>query len=158
MPVAMAKMLGSKMMSWGGEADIFGEYPVGTLADGDLALDGVGLAALVEGHDDDGGAVSPDDARLPDELVLALLEGDGVDDALALEALESGLDDVEAGAVHHDGDAGDVGLGGEELEVALHGCLGVEHTFVHVDVEDLCSVFDLLHGRRSRLLRNARGG
>ena len=140
----MAKMLGSKMMSWGAKPTSLGEDAVGTLADGDLALDGVGLAALVECHDDDGGPVSPDDARLPDELVLALLERDGVDDALALEALESGFDDAEAGAVHHDGDAGDVGLGGEELEVALHGCLGVEHTFVHVDVEDLCAVFDLL--------------
>ena len=130
----------------GGEADIFREDAVGTLADGDLALDGVGLSLFVECHDDDGGPVPADDARLSDELVLALLERDGVDDALALQALQTGLDDAETGAVHHDGDAGDVGLGGEELVVTLHRGLGVEHTLVHVDVEDLGTAFDLLSG------------
>ena len=130
----------------GVEADLLGEDAVGAFADGDFALDSVGLAAFVEGHDDDGGSVAPDDARLADELILALLERDGVDDAFSLETLEAGLDDIEAGAVHHDWDAGDVGLGGEEFEVALHGGFGVEHTLVHVDVEDLGSVLDLLAG------------
>ena len=60
----------------GREADLLGQDAVGTFADGDLALDRVGLAALVERHNDDSRSVTPDDARLPDELVLALLERD----------------------------------------------------------------------------------
>ena len=36
----------------GREADLLGEQRVGALADRDLALDGVGLALLVEGHHD----------------------------------------------------------------------------------------------------------
>ncbi len=46
------------------EADLFGQYPVGALADLDLARAGVGLTLLVEGHDDDSGAVAPDQLRL----------------------------------------------------------------------------------------------
>jgi hypothetical protein len=38
MPVATAKMLGSKMMSCGGKADLFRQDLVGALADLDLAL------------------------------------------------------------------------------------------------------------------------
>ena len=76
----------------GREAGLLGQQPVGALADRDLALDGVGLALLVEGHHDDAGAVAADRARLLEELLLALLEADRVDDALALEALEAGLD------------------------------------------------------------------
>ncbi len=50
------------------------------------------------------------------ELLLALLETDGVDDALALKAFEPRFDDGEVGAVEHDGKPGDVGLGGNEIQ------------------------------------------
>ena len=70
------------------EADLVDEQPVGALADRDLALDGLGLALLVERHHDDAGAVAADDARLLEERLLAFLERDRVDDALALQALE----------------------------------------------------------------------
>ena len=42
----------------GREADLFGQNVVGALADLGLALERVGLALLVEGHDDDRGAVA----------------------------------------------------------------------------------------------------
>ena len=48
----------------GREADLVDEQPVRALADRDLALDRLRLALLVEGHDDDAGAVAAD-ARAP---------------------------------------------------------------------------------------------
>ena len=92
MPVATARMFVSKMMSSGGEADDIDEQPIGALADRDLALDGLGLALLVEGHHHDARAVAADDARLLEERLLALLQAERVDDALALEALEARLE------------------------------------------------------------------
>ena len=59
MPVATAKMFGSKMMSSGGKPTTFDQELVGALADRDLAVDGVGLALLVERHDDDRSAIAP---------------------------------------------------------------------------------------------------
>ncbi len=74
------------------EADLVDEDVVGALADLDLALDGVGLALLVEGHDDDGRAVSPYEFSLLDERRLAFLERNRVDDGLALHAAQARFD------------------------------------------------------------------
>ena len=58
----------------GRKADVLREDVVGAPADLLPALEVVGLAVLVEGHDDDGGAVLAAQPRLADELLLALLE------------------------------------------------------------------------------------
>ncbi len=57
----------------GRKADLLGEQLVGALADRDLALDRVGLALLVEGHDDDGGAVAQHLLGVLEERLLAFL-------------------------------------------------------------------------------------
>jgi hypothetical protein len=128
----------------GREADPLGQDPVAPTADRDLAVRRVGLAPLVERHDDDGGAVAAHERRLADEFLLALLEADRVDHAFALDALEPGLDDGPLGRVEHDGDAADVRLGRDELEESHHGRLGVEHPLVHVDVDQLRAALHLL--------------
>ena len=52
----------------GREADDPGQQVVGAPQDGDPPLDRLGLALLVEGHDDDGRAVAPAEAGLAQEL------------------------------------------------------------------------------------------
>ena len=136
----------------GREADLLGQQLVGARADLDLALDGVGLAVLVERHHHHGGAVAAHQPRLAQELGLAFLHRDRVDDALALQALQPGLDHAPLGAVDHHRDAGDVGLGGDQVEVVDHRLLGVEHALVHVDVEDLRAALDLLARDHDRLV------
>ena len=76
----------------GRKPEPLGQQPVGPLADRDLALQGVRLSLLVEGHDDDRRSVAPDLARMLEEGLLALLETDRVHDGFALGALEPGLD------------------------------------------------------------------
>ena len=75
----------------GGEVRLLGEELVGALADLDLALRGVGLARLVESHDDGARAEAPDRACLLEEVSLAFLEGDRIHDALALGGAQAGL-------------------------------------------------------------------
>ncbi len=131
-----------------------GEAPdqdvVGAFADRGLALDGVGLALLVERHHHHGRAVPPHDLRLPHELRLALLERDRVHDRLALNAFEARLDHAELRGVHHDRHAGDVRLGRDQMEEGRHRRLGIEQAFVHVYVDDLRAVLDLLARDRER--------
>ena len=145
-------MLGSKMMSSGSKPACSGQQPVGALADRDLALDRVGLPGLVERHDDDAGAVALDDLRLVQEILFAFLQADRVDDALALDALEAGLDDRPARAVDHHRHARDLRLGRDVVEERRHRLLGVEHALVHVHVDDVRAVADLL-GRDLHRLR-----
>ena len=86
-----------------------------------LAREGVGLALLVEGHDDHRRAVATGQLGLFEELGLAFLHRDGIDDALALDALEAGFDHFPLRRVDHDRHARNVRLGGDQLEKAIHG-------------------------------------
>ncbi len=130
-------------MSSGGPA-VGGQQVVGAAADLHLALDRVGLTDLVEGHHDDAGAVAADRPRLLEELLLALLEADRVDDPLALDALEPGLEHREARAVDHDRDPSHLGLGREQVQEGRHRLLAVEQVGVHVHVEEVRAAAHLL--------------
>ena len=72
----------------GREPDLVDQQVVRPAGDVDLALDGVGLADFVEGHHDDRRAVVETGAGLVEELLLAFLHRDRVDDRLALHALQ----------------------------------------------------------------------
>ena len=139
-------MLTSKMMSFGREADLLGQQLVGPLADGHLAFGGDRLAGLVEGHHDHRGPVAADQPGLLEELRLAFLQADRVDDRLALHALQPGLDDAPLGAVDHDRNPGDGRIGRDQVEEPGHGLLAVDQPLVHVDVDDVGPVLDLLAG------------
>ena len=140
---------------FGREADLLGQQRVGARADLDLALDGIGLAHFIERHHHHRGAVAAHQERLAQEFGFAFLHRDRVDDALALQALQAGLDDAELGAVDHHRDARDVGLGGDQIEVIDHRLFGVEHALVHVDVEHLRAVLHLLPRHHHRFVETA---
>ena len=139
----------------GREADLVDQDPVGAFADLRLALERVGLAFLVERHHDRGRAIAPDQPRMVAECVLALLQRDRVDDALALNAAQASFDHLPLRAVDHDRHARDLGLAGDQVQEANHRRLAVEHRLVHVDVDHLRAVLDLLAGNAERLLELA---
>ncbi len=128
------------------EADLPGQNAIGSGADLHLAFIGVGLAIFIERHDDDGGAISPDETGLLTEGLLALLQTDRVHDPFTLQALQASLQHGPSGRVDHHGNSGDVGLGGDEIEEPHHRRLGIQHPFVHVDVDHLRAVLHLLPG------------
>ena len=126
------------------EAGLLGQQVIGAGADLDLARFGVGLPLLVEGHDDDGRAIHAAEFRVMQESLLAFLHRDRIDDRLALNAFQAGLDHLPFGTVDHDGNAGDVRLGGNQVEVLDHRLLRVDQPLVHVDVDDLSAILDLV--------------
>ena len=131
-------------MSSGGKPTSFGQQLVGAGADLDLARQRVGLALLVEGHDDDGRAIGAHEPGVREECFLAFLHRDRIDERLALHAFEAGLDDREFRGIDHHRHAGDVGLGGDQVEELDHRLLGIDQALVHVDVDDLRAVGDLV--------------
>ena len=80
------------------------------------------------------------------KLRLALLKRDGVDDALALHALQSRTDDLPVGRVDHHGHSGNLRLGGNHIEEGGHLLTGIEQAVVHIDIDHECPVFHLLTG------------
>ncbi len=73
----------------GRKAGLFDQELVGAGADLDLARLGVGLAGLVESHDDHGGAIGSHQFRVVQEGFLAFLHRDGIDQRLALRRISS---------------------------------------------------------------------
>ena len=106
-------------------------------ADVDLALDGVGLALLVEGHHDSRGSELAHPARFLEECLLALLEADRVAYALALQALEARFEHGPLRAVDHDRNARDLRLGRDEVQELDHRRFRVEEVGVHVHVQQV---------------------
>ena len=136
-------------------AHFFGEDAVGARADLHAALRRVRLPGLIEGHHHHAGAVALDQSGALLENLFALLEADGIDDALALNALQPRLNDAPLRAVDHDGDAGDVRLRSDVVQEGGHRLLGIQHGFVHVDVDDLRATLHLLLGDAQALLELA---
>ena len=134
------------------EPDDVDQEPEGPGRDRDLAVRGIGLALLVEGHHDDRCAVAPAQPGVLEERRLAFLERDRVDDAAALDALQAGLDDLPARRIEHDRHRADVGLRCDEVEEPGHRGDRVEHRLVHVHVDDLGAGVDLLAGDLDRFV------
>lgn len=99
---------------------LLGKERPGALADGDSPRGRIGLALLVKGHHDNGRAIATAELGLANELVFAFLHGNRVDDCLTLHTTQARLDDAPLGAIDHDWNAGNVGLGGEQIQKPRH--------------------------------------
>ena len=144
--------IGIKNNVFWGEVEFLHQYPVGALADLDLAGVGVGLAFFVKGHHHRCGAIAAQQPGLLFEAVYPLFHADRVDHRLALHAAQASLNHAPLAGVNHDGHPRDVGFAGNQVQKAHHGGLAVEHRLVHVDVDDLGAVLHLLARHRQRLL------
>ena len=129
---------------FGGETNILDQDPVGALADADFVLVSRGLALLVESHHYHRRAIFEDGRRVPAKPFFAFFQRDRIDNALALQTLQSRLDDLPFRGVHHKGYLGDFGLARQQLQEACHCVDAVDHALIHADVEDIRSVLDLL--------------
>ncbi len=130
----------------GRETHLLDQHAVGARADLGLARQRVGLALFVERHHHGGGAIAADQRGLAFELGLAFLHRDRIDNALALDALQARFDHAPLRRVDHDRHARDLGLAGNQVQEAHHRRLAVQHGLVHVDVDHLRTVLDLLAG------------
>ena len=87
-----------------------------------------------------------------EEYFLALLQGDGVHDALALTALQSGEDDFPFRGVNHHRHLGYLRLSRYHVEEVHHLGLGVEQSVVHVYIHHGCSISHLFAGNADGFL------
>ena len=74
-------------MSSGAKPTLSRKKPIGALTDGEFPFRRIGLAGLVEGHDNGGGAIAQDAPRMLEEGRFALLQADRVDECVALVGL-----------------------------------------------------------------------
>ena len=137
----------------GVEVEFVPQQFIAALAYRSAPLQRIRLPLLVEGHDHDRRAITLAQGCLFQEFLRPGLQADGIDYRFARYALQSGLDHCPLGGVHHDRYASDVGLRGHQVQEPHHGLLGLEHAFIHVDIDDLRAVFHLGSGYLQRLLK-----
>ena len=128
----------------GRETDLIDQYVVGALADRGLAFERVGLPFFVKRHHHHSGSVTAHGAGMIDEGLLALLERNRIDHRLPLQAFQTCLDHRKFRRIDHHRDARDVRFRGNQVEKRGHGLLGIEQALVHIDVDHLGAVLDLL--------------
>ncbi len=132
--------------------DLFRQQTIGPLTDLDPPCNRVSLPPFIERHDHDRRAVPTDEPRLFEELRLAFLQTDGIDDALPLYVAKALFDDLPLGTVHHDRHPSDVRFRRQQPQKLLHCRFGVQHAFVHINVDDLRPAFHLLTRDGQRLV------
>ena len=138
----------------GVEIQLTHQQVVTAFADFLAPLQVVGLAVLVKRHDHDGGTIALAQPGLGEKLFLTGFEADRIHHGLALDAFQSGLDDLPFGGVDHDGHPGNIRFGRYQVEEGHHGGFGVQHALVHVDVDDLGAVrhLDARHFERGLVI------
>ena len=90
--------------------------------------------------------------RMFQEFIFPLLQGDGVDDGLALQAFQSGHNHFPLRGVYHDGNTGNLRFRSYQMEESRHLHLSVQQPVVHIYIDDLRTVFHLLAGNAERLV------
>ena len=133
-------------------AHLLGQQPVGARGYLNATLVGGGLSLLVEAHHHDGSTQLAHVAGTAEEHLLALLERQAVDDALALQALQPRRDDLPVAAVDHHRYARYIGFRGYEVEECRHLVLRIQQPVVHIEVEHQCAVLHLLPCYLQRLV------
>ena len=132
----------------GRKPDVPGQDRIRPRTDVDLALNGIGLPAFIEGHHHHGRPVTLDQVGpfLKDRF--AFFEADRIHHAFALHASESGLNHRPLRTVDHDRNATHVRFRRDQIQKMHHGVFRIQHGFVHVDVDDLSASFYLLPSHR----------
>ena len=134
------------------ETNLFNQDAVRTLAHAHLFFIPSSLAILIESHHHNSSTMNLDSTRLLFELGLALLQTDGVDDALALAALDTSFDNVELGRIDHKGDLGDLRVGHQQINKAGHSSNTVNETIIHVNIKHVSTLVHLGKSNASSLI------
>mmetsp|Transcript_656 Transcript_656/g.1781 ORF Transcript_656/g.1781 Transcript_656/m.1781 type:complete len:563 (+) Transcript_656:3249-4937(+) len=119
------------------EANLLHQDAVGALAHANLVLAAGSLARLIKCHHHNSSTVLLHDAGVGAECILALLEADAVDDALALRALQPGLHNLKLAAVNHERHTADLRVCNQQIDKPGHGVHAVDQAVVHVDVQNV---------------------
>ena len=139
-----------------GKMPLFDQQIVSARADIDFALKIVSLPSLIKSHHDSGRAVSSDRASMPQKFLLTVFQADGIDDRFTLHAFEARFDHAPLRTVDHHRDARDFRFAANQVQEANHRRFGIDHSFIHVHVEQVCAPQHLLTRHSQRTFEIAR--
>ena len=126
------------------ETHLLGQNVVGPLADFGFACKRIGLAFFIKRHHNDCRTITAAQPGLLDEFFLTFFQTDGIHHTFALNTLQPGFNNFPLTRIKHHRHPGDIRFRGNQVEKGPHGSCAIQHPLVHVDINDLCPVIDLL--------------
>ena len=111
-----------------------------------------GLTCFIEAHHHHRCAITLHITSMLKKLRLALLQRNGVDNALALYTFKASLNHLPIRGVYHHGYTGNIGLCSDTVQEIHHLRLRIEQTVIHIDINHECSVSHLLTGNAQGLI------
>ena len=126
------------------EADCFSQQFVGTSANFNFPRARIRLPNFIKRHYHHRRTIATNLTRMLDEFILALFHRDRVHNPLALNALQTFFDDFPFGRINHYRHTGNIRLAGDQIKETHHCRFGIEHPFIHIDINDLRTAFYLL--------------
>ena len=138
------KDIGIKNDILGRKSDFFGKQFISARADAHFILSGFSLPFFVKGHHHCRRTIGKYRPSLFQKLLFAFFHRNRINDSFSLNAFQSGFDHFPFGRVDHDWHTSNVRLGSNQVEKSPHGVNAIKHPLVHIDVDDLRAVFNLL--------------
>ena len=132
------------------EARFFRQQLVGTATNFDFTFTGIRLTVFIKGHHHHGGTITAYQAGMMQEDIFSLFHGDGVHNPFTLDTLQPFFDDIPFRGVDHNRHTGNIRFPGNQVKEAHHRRFRIQHPFIHIDVDDLGTVFHLLAGNIQR--------
>mmetsp|Transcript_39761 Transcript_39761/g.119534 ORF Transcript_39761/g.119534 Transcript_39761/m.119534 type:complete len:219 (-) Transcript_39761:1570-2226(-) len=132
------------------KAHFIHQHVIRTLANSDLLILLSSLTIFIEGHHNHSSSMLLQQSRLLLEQLLANFQGDGVHDRLALAPLQSCHHNLKLRSIQHERHLAYLRLCHSNLHKLLHCCQPIQHTIIHVDINNMGTILHLglgnIHG------------
>ncbi len=99
---------------------------------------------LIKGHDHDRSTIAFYFTGPGYKLLFTFFQADRIYNALTLYAFQARLYYVPFRRINHYRNTADIRFGTQEAEKVMHQLFGIQHAFVHTDIDDLGTVKYLL--------------
>ena len=134
------------------ETNFFNEQLKCSAANANLLCFRSRLAFLVKCHDNYRSAVRLDKGRILQELILTSLQRNRIHDAFTLRTLQTSFDDIKLTRVDHERYFRSIRLGNQQIYKLSHRGFTVDQTVIHVYVNHVRTIFNLLQRNSQSLL------
>ena len=130
----------------------FHKETIRPLSNGDTATIVGCLPFFVEKHNHNGSSEIFHYFGISKERFFSLLQGNGIDNAFALTALQTTLNDRETTGVDHYWNTTNRGVGHQQVKEGCHLFLGIQKAIVHIHVHNHCAMLHLSPGNINRFI------
>ena len=128
------------------KADFVHQQTISTFAYLDSTFVSICLPPFVKSHHYCSSTILLHSAGMLKKRFFSFLQGNGIDNRLALHTFQSCNYHIPFGGVYHYGNTSDFRLGSYQVKEGCHFLFRIQQSVIHIYVNDLCTVFHLLAG------------